>query len=269
MRNEARVNSQREIVLELEAGTRKEEIRKAKAEVQAAREKSENATRTFKRLASLAEKDLASQQDADDARAASDVAKAQLDAAVETLNLAVAGPRKERIAAEREKLKSYQAEMEIAKQNLEDAVLRAPSDGVIRNRVLQVGDMAFPQRPVFTLALNDPVWVRAYVPEPDLGKIFEGMRAEVKTDSYPNKIYEGWVGYISPAAEFTPKTVQTPEVRTQLVYQVRVFVDNPENELRLGMPATVVIPLNQEKSDKKADSHPPESREPDERQGRP
>jgi HlyD family secretion protein len=105
--------------------------------------------------------------------------------------------------------------------------------------------MASPQKPVFTLALDDPVWVRAYVPEADLGKIRPGMKATVTTDSFAGKRYDGWIGFISPTAEFTPKTVETAEVRTRLVYQVRVFVRNPQDELRLGMPAVVTIPLDQ------------------------
>ena len=210
LRNKARVDAQMEIVRELEAGTREEEIRKARAEVDAAEEKSANATRTYKRLESLAQKNLAARQDADDARAAADVAKAQLKAVVESLNLALAGPRKERIAAERQKLKGYQAELEIAKRNLEDTVLYAPSDGVIRNRILQVGDMAFPQRPVLTLALTDPVWVRAYVPETDLGKIHEGMRAEVKTDSHPEKDLRGLGGLHFPHGGVYPQDRADP-----------------------------------------------------------
>ena len=103
--------------------------------------------------------------------------------------------------------------------------------------------MASPGRPVLTLALADPVWVRAYIPETDLGKIHPGMPAAVITDSFPDKRYPAWIGYISPTAEFTPKTVETADVRTHLVYQVRVFACNPANELRLGMPATVVVPL--------------------------
>jgi HlyD family secretion protein len=105
--------------------------------------------------------------------------------------------------------------------------------------------MASPQRPVYTLAMTDPLWVRVYVKESDLGRIRPGMRAEVATDSYPNKRYGAWVGYISPTAEFTPKSVETTEVRSSLVYQVRIFVCNPQGELRLGMPATVTIALGQ------------------------
>ena len=101
--------------------------------------------------------------------------------------------------------------------------------------------MSSAQRPVYTLALVDPVWVRVYVEEPDLGRIREGQRAEVLTDSFPGKRYAGWVGFISPTAEFTPKPVETVELRSQLVYQARIYVCNPAGELRLGMPATVNV----------------------------
>ena len=115
----------------------------------------------------------------------------------------------------------------------------------IRDRLLEPGDMVSPQTPVLTLALTDPVWVRAYASEVYLGRLAPGMSAEVSTDSYPDKTYPGWIGFISPTAEFTPKTVETPELRTRLVYQVRVHVCNPQDELRLGMPTTVSIPLDQ------------------------
>jgi HlyD family secretion protein len=103
--------------------------------------------------------------------------------------------------------------------------------------------MASPQAPAYVLALTDPVWVRAYVSEVDLGKIHQGMAAKVRTDSFPGKTYDAWIGFISPTAEFTPKSVETTDVRTSLVYQIRVYVKNPENQLRLGMPATVIIDL--------------------------
>jgi HlyD family secretion protein len=98
--------------------------------------------------------------------------------------------------------------------------------------------------------------VRTYVAEPDLGKVKPGMAAVVNTDSYPEKDYQAWVGYISPTAEFTPKSVETPDIRTSLVYQVRVFVCNPRNELRLGMPATVTIDLTQSVAEDHAAADP-------------
>ncbi len=244
-RAEARLDAQQEEVAKLESGTRKQEIRKARAEVAAARTEANNAEKTFHRLQPLAAKNLASQEKADEAEAKAEAARARLNAAEETLDLALAGPRREDIAAARARLEAMEAELDIARKNLEDARLTAPDDAVIQNRILQPGDMASPRRPVFTLALTNPVWIRAYVPQTDMGKIFPGMGARIRTDSYPDKTYEGWVGYISPTAEFTPKSVETPEVRTDLVYQVRVYACNPANELRLGMPATVHIPLDQ------------------------
>jgi HlyD family secretion protein len=245
VRADAQVKAQREVLAALVAGTRPEDIRKARADVEAAAAEEKNAGVVFRRKGMLAEKDLISKQERDDAKAAADYAQAQLKAAKEALALAVAGPRKEDIAAARETLKAYEAALSVAKRNLEYAYLYAPSDGVIQTRILEPGDMASPQTPVFTLALTDPVWVRAYVPEPDMGKIRLGMSAEITTDSYPGKRYKAWIGFISPTAEFTPKSVETREVRTSLVYQVRAYACNPENELRLGMPATVIVPLNQ------------------------
>jgi len=144
-------------------------------------------------------------------------------------------------------LKADEAQLALALEVLKDTELYAPADGIIRNRILEPGDMASPLTPVFTLALNNPVWVRAYAPETALGKLAPGIAADVSTDSYPGKTYPGWIGFISPTAEFTPKNVETPELRTRLVYQVRIYVCNPQDELRLGMPATVSIPLDQPK----------------------
>ena len=112
---------------------------------------------------------------------------------------------------------------------------------MIQSRLLEVGDMADANRPVFTLALTDPKWVRAYVPEPDLGLINLGMKAKILSDSFPDHTFEGWIGFISPVAEFTPKTVETTDLRTKLVYEVRVYVHDPKDQLRLGMPVTVTV----------------------------
>jgi HlyD family secretion protein len=128
-------------------------------------------------------------------------------------------------------------------QQLVDAQLLAPSDSIVRTRLMEPGDMASPTKPVFSLAVIDPKWVRAYVSEINLGKVREGMRATIEVDSFPNRTFEGWIGFISPIAEFTPKSVQTEELRTSLVYEVRAFVKDPKNELPLGMPATVHLPL--------------------------
>lgn len=255
-RSQARVQAQQKLVAGMEAGSRPDEIDKARAEVNAAAVGARDAQRTYQRLKSLAAADAISREKADNAKAAADQAQAELKAAKETLALAIAGPRKEDIAAAQATLRSYTAELALARERLADAELHAPADGIIRERILQPGDMAFPERPVFTLALTDPVWVRTYVSESNLGKLKPGMAAVVNTDSYPEKDYKAWVGYISPTAEFTPKSVETPEIRTSLVYQVRVFVCNPRNELRLGMPATVIFDLTQSVSEDYAGADP-------------
>ena len=256
-RVQSRVAAQQDEVAKLAAGTRVEEINRARAEVEAARARADDLERTYHRLRPLAQKKLIAPEQIDQARARADAAQAQLQAIEQGLELALAGPRKEDIAAARSQLKALEAELALVGQNLADASLYAPSNGVIQNRILEPGDIAFPQKTVFTLALVDPVWVRTYVPETKLGNLFPGMAAHVVTDSYADKTYPAWIGYISPVAEFTPKTVETPELRTRLVYQVRVYVCNPRNELRLGMPATVIIPLDQSRPSDGAEIVPP------------
>jgi HlyD family secretion protein len=241
----AQVRAQAQVVARLEAGSRPQEIERARAEYEVARVHAENAEVTNKRFQALKKLDAESAQKADDANATAKMADSDSRAAKQTLDLAIAGPRVEDINAAKATLEYYKAELEIAKRNFADADLYASSSGVIQNRILEPGDMASPEIPAYILALTDPIWVRAYVSESDLGKIFEGMPAKVSTDSFPGKIYDGWVGFISPTSEFTPKSVETPSIRTSLVYQIRVYVKNPENQLRLGMPATVVIDLSE------------------------
>jgi len=225
------------------SGSRPEEISRAEAEMDAASAQAADAKRTAERLQDLSRQNLVSRQQADNAAAEAEAAMQRRKAASETLKLARLGPRQEDIDAARAALRADKAQLALAAKELADTTLIAPSVGIIRNRVLEPGDMASPQRPVFTLAITDPLWVRAYVSETDLGKLRPGMPATVSTDSFPGKQYRGWVGFISPTAEFTPQTVQTEEMRTQLVYQVRIQVCNPEGELRLGMPASVSIDL--------------------------
>ena len=242
---EAKVASRKAIVARLEAGSRPEEIRQARAEVAAAKARLHDAKLTYERNRKLHQKEAVSRQIVDDAQAVLDTARADLNVAEEALALAIEGPRSEDIEEARAMLRVDEAQLALAAEVLKDTDLYAPSDGIIRNRILEPGDMATPQTPVFSLAMTNPVWVRSYAPETVLGKLAPGMQAEVSTDSFPGKTYSGWIGFISPTAEFTPKNVETPELRTRLVYQVRVYVCNPEDELRLGMPATVTIPLDQ------------------------
>jgi len=241
----AQVEAGQAVLNRMLAGSRPQDISRAEAELAGAEAQAADAGRTADRLQSLSRQNLASRQQADNAAAAAEAARQRVKAASELVKLARLGPRQEDIDAARAALKADQAQLALAVKELADTTLIAPADGVIRNRILEPGDMASPQRPVYTLAITDPLWVRAYVSESDLGRVRPGMRASVTTDSFPDKQYPGWVGYISPTAEFTPQTVQTEDMRTQLVYQVRIYVCNPGGELRLGMPASVAINLTQ------------------------
>ena len=246
---EAQVAAQRQVVQRLRNGSRPEEIAQARANVDSAKADAVNARQMYERVKGAAEMSAGRavrQQDVDSAKAALEVAEAKLAVNEKALDLAVIGPRKEDIAQNEAQLRANEAQLAFLRQQLIDAQLLAPIDAVVRTRVLEPGDMASPQRPVFTLAITDPKWVRAYVAEPDLGKVRPGMAASVRVDSFPNRRFDGWVGFISPVAEFTPKSVQTEELRTSLVYEVRVFVKDPSDELRLGAPATVYLNTDQE-----------------------
>jgi HlyD family secretion protein len=248
---EAQAAAQRQVVQRLRNGSRPEEIAQARANVESAKADSVNARQQYERIKSAAEMSAGRavrQQDVDTAKAALQVAEAKLAVNERALDLAVIGPRKEDIAEAEARLRANEAQLALLRQQLKDAELLAPVDGVVRTRVLEPGDMASPQKPVFSLAITDPKWVRAYVSESNLGKIHEGMAAAVAVDSFPNRRFEGWVGFISPVAEFTPKPVQTEELRTSLVYEIRVFVKDPTDELRLGMPATVYLNMEREKN---------------------
>ncbi len=253
----ATMAAQQQVVARLLAGSRPEEIAQAhadvaaaQADVAAAQANVTNAELLYRRQQTLAKQQYVSLQIRDDAERSylaeqSDLAgkKQALVAKEQALQLAVIGPRKEDIAAARATLQADTATLALAQKQLADTQLYAPADGVIQDRILEPGDMVTPQTPVFTLALDNPLWVRAYLPEPQMGKVALGMRAWIESDSFPGQRFPGWIGFISPVSEFTPKNVETTQLRSQLVYRVRVYACNPDHRLRLGMPATVVIPL--------------------------
>jgi HlyD family secretion protein len=171
--------------------------------------------------------------------------------------LAIAGPRKEDIDEAEAQLRATEAQLAFLRQQLADAALLAPTKAVVRTRLMEPGEMASPQRPVLSLAIIDPKWVRAYVSEPNLGQVRPGMTAAVKVDSFPDRRFDAWIGFVSPVAEFTPKTVQTEELRTSLVYEVRAFIKDPDDVLRLGMPATVYFARPQQPGQQRPDQRTP------------
>lgn len=242
---EADVAAQIQVVERLHHGNRPEEIAQARANAAAAAADAANARAQYERIRTLSESSggrAVSVEEIDAAKTSADTAEARLEVNRKALALELAGPRQEDIAQAEAQLRSDQALLALIRQQLKDAELVAPLNGVVRSRIVEPGEMASPQKAAFTLAITDPKWVRVYVSEPDLGWIREGMQAAVTVDAFRNRSFSGWIGFISSVAEFTPKSVETTELRSSLVYEVRVFVHDPDDELRLGMPATVHLP---------------------------
>ncbi|WP_137677412.1 MULTISPECIES: HlyD family efflux transporter periplasmic adaptor subunit [Erythrobacteraceae] len=168
-------------------------------------------------------------------------ARAQLREAEQALALLRAGTRNEDIAVAQARVDAALAQQSSVQTDLNDTRLKAPVAGIVVTRAVEPGTLVQPGTPAFTLAIDRPVRIRAYVAEPDLTRIEPGMRVNVMVDGRTEP-YRGQIGYISPQAEFTPKSVETEELRSDLVYRVRIVVDNADGGLRQGQPVTVTIP---------------------------
>lgn len=245
---EAQAASQRANLARLKNGSRPEEIAQGRANLESAKAEAVNARAQFERQNALAPKAVVSQQALDEARSATAVADAKVVSNQKALDLLVVGSRTEDIEEAEAQLHAAEANVSLLHQQLADAELKAPVDAIVQSRLIEPGEMASPTRAAFSLATISPKWVRAYVSETQLGMLRPGMKAFVTVDSLPGQKIPGWVGFISSVAEFTPKSVQTEELRTSLVYEIRVFVDDPSNMLRLGMPATVTPLLGEQAS---------------------
>jgi HlyD family secretion protein len=225
------------------AGTREQEVQAlrqtmldAQADLQQKKLDDERAQRLFS-------KDEVSAQDRDLAATAVKRTQAVFQAAQQRYNQALEGSRKEDIDIARANLIAANANLGLSRVNLDYTTLRAPSAGVITVRQAELGEVVVPGTPVVTLADLDHVWLRAYIAEPDLGRIRWGQEATITTDTDPGKRYRGHVSFISSTAEFTPKSVQTYKERVTLVYRIKIDVENPNHELKPGMPADAHIDL--------------------------
>lgn len=154
-------------------------------------------------------------------------AQKDFDSALQTYNAALANQD------------AAKANLDLAQIALGDTELKAPESGTILTRVREMGSIVAAGAPIFTLSLDKPVWIRTYIDEPHLSKVKPGQKVKILTDS--EETFEGQVGFVSPQAEFTPKTVETTELRTSLVYRLRIIVTNANGSLRQGMPVTIQL----------------------------
>lgn len=221
-------------------GYRSEDAAQAKARLDAARAAFTDAELTLGRQKALMVSGATSRSALDSAQSGRDQAAAQLRVAEEQVRAMNTGFRKEEIAESDAQLRQAQAQVATARLALQDATLVAPSEGVVLTRAIEKGTQVQAGTPAFSLSLTRPVWVRAYVGEPQMGRFSSGTRVQVRTDAPNGRIYHGTVGFVSPTAEFTPKPVETADLRTSLVYRLRIVVDDADGQLRQGMPVTVV-----------------------------
>ena len=245
---EADAEAARATLAKLKAGARAAEIAQASATHEERLAELENAKLAYERAKQLRPNGTISQAELDQANASRAAADARARSAREALVLLEEGNRAEDIAAAAAQANAATAKAESARISLDDTQLAAPSDGVIISRVRETGAIVSPADIVYVLSLTEPVWVRAYVAEPDLGRVHPGMKVTITSDTAPDRNYQGTVGFISPVAEFTPKSVETPELRTDLVYRLRIVIADPGKDLRQGMPVTVHLPEAKEAS---------------------
>lgn len=264
-----------ERLAELRSGSRPQELRMAQAEVRETRATMVNAQAEFERQEALFRDGIVARQSRDAARTAFEVAAERHKNAVERLNLVEEGPRLEEIRRAEAEVRQARAalrlaqtgELEVALKRQQVATLeatiardraalaaaevqlgytalRSPKAGVVLRKHVEPGEMIAAGTPAVTVADLREVWLKIYVPEPQLGRIKLGQRAEITTDSYPGKVYPGTVTFINSEAEFTPKNVQTREERVKLVFAVKIAVENPDQELKPGMPADARVLVN-------------------------
>lgn len=237
---EAQAAAARARLAELESGFRTEEIAQARAALRAAGERLNDARRDVERSKRLHDGGAVSRELLEKHETAYEVAKEEQARVTEQLQLLEAGPRKERIAAQRATLAQAEAAITQVDAAIDFAVIRAPFDGVITVRHREPGETVPAGAPVVTLMNPDDRWVRIYVREDEVGHISIGHPASITADADPARVYEGKVIFIAGEAEFTPRNVQTTKERVKLVYRVKVRITGDLNyDLKPGLAADV------------------------------
>jgi membrane fusion protein YbhG len=267
---EAAVEYAQAHVDELLAGSRPQEIASAKAEVESAQAEMGNYQLEFNRQKKLFDQGVASEEAYKSAKTNLAVARAKLREtqeklklvqegprreeiertqadlrqAKERLTLVRKGPRQETIAQARARLQQAKASLHLAQTKLGYATLISPMPGVVLSKNIEPGEYVSPGTPIVTIGNLQDIWLRGYINETDLGRVKLNQSVHVWVDTFPDKVYEGTLTFIASKAEFTPKNVQTQKERVKLVYRVKVSIDNPEMELKPGMPADADILLD-------------------------
>jgi len=226
---------------DLRAGSRREEIAQAEAVLARMKADAERLRKDALRSEALFKRDVIPQKDLDAARAGRDASAAAVREAEQHLQLLRIGPRPDAVQQARSQVEAAEAGLALTETRLAQSVLTAPLAGLVLAKHAEPGEMLAVGAPVVTIGKMDDVWLRAYIPESEMGRVKVGQRAHVTVDTWPGRPFEGKVSFISPEAEFTPKNVQTEKERVKLVYRIKITLANTGMELKPGMPADAVI----------------------------
>jgi HlyD family secretion protein len=226
---------------DLQAGSRREEIAQAEAVLARMTAEAERQRKDALRSEALFKRDVIPQKDLDAARAGRDASAAAVREAEQRLKLLQIGPRPDAVRQAKSQVEAAEAGLALTETRLSQSMLTAPLAGLVLAKHAEQGEMLAVGAPVVTIGKMDDVWLRAYIPESEMGRVKVGQRARVTVDTWPGRPFEGTVSFISPEAEFTPKNVQTEKERVKLVYRIKITLANPRMELKPGMPADAVI----------------------------
>lgn len=226
---------------DLEAGSRPQEIAAVEATLRSAEAERDRAKLEFTRQKELLDKNAVSAREFEVAQAQLQVATARANEAAERLKLIREGPREQTVLQARARTEQAAAAVALAQTRLDNTRIQSPLTGVVLAHHAEPGEYVSAGTPVVTVAELGRVWVRVYINQPDLGRIRLGQKVAVRTDTFPDKRYEGTISFIASEAEFTPKTVQTAKERVKLVFRAKIDLANPHGELKPGMPADVIL----------------------------
>jgi HlyD family secretion protein len=240
-RARAQAQSAAQALAALKAGARPQELRVAQAAVAQAQADEHFADQQVGRTQELVNQHFVSPDQMDRVRNTADGAAARLDQATQTLALLRAGARPEDLERAAAEVDAARAAQRAAERMLAYAQLASPVGGVVSVRLAEAGQVVAAGQPVLRVAELPRPWVRAYLAQTDLPRVRLGDAVEVRVDGLPGRVFRGRLAFVSPQAEFTPKTVETRALRVDLVYRVKVDLEDPDGLLKIGMPADVTF----------------------------
>ena len=223
------------------AGAREEDLQRAQENVKAAKAAFEKAESSFNRVKNLYESGSSTKSVYDEVKAGYEMAQANYQASLKTLEKITKGARMEEIEIAQANKAAAEANLEMIEKRISDCIINSPISGVVTNRLVETGERVIPNGVVATITKTDSMWITIYVSDRNIGHVKIGQAAEIKIDSYPDRIFNGFVKFISEEAEFTPKNIQTKDEREKLVFGVKIKINNTEGILKSGLPADAVI----------------------------